>query len=263
MNTFTVVFLAALILATTTRIWLALRHSNYVRAHRDHVPAKFAERITLAAHQKAADYTEAKVRLGMLHTLLDALVLLAFTLAGGLRTLDNFWSNQFGPGVLSGLALIVSVIILAALIDLPFTLYRIFVTEARFGFNKMTLRLFIKDSLKQALLGAAVGIPIVLVTLWMMQRLGEGWWLYAWLAWMAFNLFLLAVYPTWIAPLFNKFTPLNNTELKERIEKLLETMRFQVLRVVRDGRLTALQPRQRLLHRIRQDQTHRFFDTLL
>jgi STE24 endopeptidase len=227
MNTFTLVFLLALALTTGVKIWLARRHQAYVQAHRNSVPAQFAEKVTLEAHQKAADYTGAKVRLNMANIALDVVVLLAFTLAGGLQALDRFWQGVLGDGIWRGLALIVSVVIIGALIDLPLSLYRIFGVEARFGFNKMTPKLFIADLLKQTLLGAAIGIPVILAVLWMMERLGTQWWLYAWFAWMGFNLFLLAVYPTWIAPLFNKFTPLDNADLKQRIEALLAKCGFK------------------------------------
>ena len=154
-------------------------------------------------------------------------VVLAFTLGGGINWLDGFWRGQIGDGLMSGVAVIASVLVIAALIDLPFSLYRTFNLEARFGFNKMTLKLFFSDMIKQGLLAAAIGLPIVLAALWMMERLGEQWWIYAWLAWSVFNLFLLAIFPTWIAPLFNKFTPLDNAELKGRIERLLQKCGFQ------------------------------------
>jgi STE24 endopeptidase len=227
MNTFTLVFLLALALTAVVKIWLARRHQAFVEAHRNRVPVQFAEKITLEAHQKAADYTRAKVALNMVNVALDVAVLLAFTLAGGLQALDQFWQGVLGDGIRRGLALIASVVVIGALIDLPLSLYRTFGVEARFGFNKMTPKLFIMDLLKQTLLGAAIGIPVILAVLWMMERLGARWWLYAWVAWMGFNLFLLAVYPTWIAPLFNKFTPLDNAELKQRIETLLAKCGFK------------------------------------
>jgi STE24 endopeptidase len=227
MNSFTWLFLATLAVTTFAKIWLARRHASYVRAHQNRVPAEFAEKIPLSSHQKAAAYTYTKANLNIAHGVLDVIVLLAFTLGGGLQWLDDFWRGAFAGELARGLALIASVVMIGALIDLPFSVYRTFGVEARFGFNKITPRLFIIDLVKQAALGAAIGIPIVLAALWMMQRLGERWWLYAWLAWIAFNLFLLAVYPTWIAPLFNKFTPLENTELRERIEKLLAKCGFK------------------------------------
>ena len=227
MISFTFLFLLLLAMTTAIKLWLSFRHGAYVMAHRNHLPAQFAESIPLEAHQKAADYTQAKVNLNGVGIILDVIVLLAFTLGGGINWLDGFWQQRLGEGLISGVAIIASVLAIGALIDLPFSLYRTFNLEARFGFNKMTLRLFFNDLIKQGLLAAAIGLPIVVAALWMMERLGEQWWIYAWLAWSAFNLFLLAIFPTWIAPLFNKFTPLDNAELKTRIERLLQKCGFQ------------------------------------
>ena len=163
----------------------------------------------------------------------------------------------FEAGVARGVALIALLGVLMTVIEIPFDVYRTFVIEARFGFNKMTPRMFIVDGLKHAALGAALGIPLVASMLWLMERMGEAWWLYAWLVWIAFNLAVLAVYPTWIAPLFNKFTPLEDAQLKERIERLLGRCGFKVRGPHGDGRLAAVEPRQRLFHRLRQDQAHR------
>jgi STE24 endopeptidase len=226
MNLFTVLFLAAVALSAAVRLWLAVRHAGHVAAHRTRVPEEFAHRIELPAHQRAADYTCAKVRLGMVHTVVDAAVVLLLTLGGGLSAIDRFWVPIAGTGLLRGLVLIGSVAVVSALVDLPFTLRRIFGIEARFGFNKMTVGMFVSDTVKQSLLAAAIGGPVVLAALWMMERLGDLWWLYAWIAWILFNLAVLAVYPTWIAPLFNKFTPLEQPELKSRIEALLNRCGF-------------------------------------
>jgi STE24 endopeptidase len=227
MQTFTFVFLLALAATSIVKVWLARRHIGYIGAHRGSVPPGFSDRVTLAAHQKAADYTCGKVRLGILHTLVDAIVLLGLTLGGVLQWLDDFWVQTVGAGLVRGIALIASVLLLSTLIELPLSLYRTFGLEARFGFNRMTPRLFVIDLLKRALLACAVGLPIVFAALWMMEKLGHLWWLYAWVAWVGFNLLMLAVYPIWIAPLFNKFTPLNNPELKLRVERLLEKCGFK------------------------------------
>ncbi len=227
MNRFTTLFLVLLALTIILKFWLARRHGAYVVANRDRVPERFAGKISLEAHQKAADYTYAKVNLNIVGIIIDVVVLLAFTLGGGINWLDQIWRALLGDGLVSGVAIIASVVIIAALIDLPLSLYRTFKLEASFGFNKMTLSLFLSDLLKQGLLAAAIGVPIILAALWMMGRLGEQWWLYAWVAWSGFNLFLLAVYPTWIAPLFNKFTPLDNADLKGRIERLMSKCGFQ------------------------------------
>ena len=227
MNQFTVLFLVLLALTTFLKLWLAARHGAYVVANRGQVPERFAGKISLESHQKAADYTHAKVQLNLLSIVIDALVLLAFTLGGGINWLDQFWRGNLGEGLASGVAIIASIVLIGGLIDLPMSLYRTFKLEARFGFNKMTLKLFLSDLLKQSVLAAVIGLPIILAALWMMGRLGEQWWLYAWLAWSGFNLFLLAVYPTWIAPMFNKFTPLDNADLKGRIERLMTKCGFQ------------------------------------
>jgi STE24 endopeptidase len=228
MHPFTTAFLAALALATAARLWLALRHIHHVRQNRDDVPPEFSGRISLAAHQKAADYTGDKTRLGMFDALVGAAVLLAFTLGGGLQWLSEFWARWFLPGGYAhGVALIFSVVLLTSLIDLPFSAYRTFVIEARFGFNRMTPALFFSDLARHAALGAALGIPLLLAVLWLMDKMGERWWLYVWLFWVGFNLLVVTLYPTLIAPIFNKFSPLEDLSLKERIERLLARCGFK------------------------------------
>ena len=227
MHTFTLVFIIALALTTLLRYWLALRHIRHIRAHRDSVPADFSASISLESHHKAADYSIAKTRLGNLNTLVEVALLLAFTLGGGIEALNTLWQNLLGPGLWQGTALILSVFALSALIEIPLGLYRAFGIDARFGFNKMTVALFFADLAKQVLLGALLGIPLVLGVLWLMAQMGEYWWFYVWGAWMAFNLLVLAVYPTFIAPLFNKFTPLDDSALKGRIEQLMDKCGFK------------------------------------
>jgi len=228
MNAFTAAFLAALLLATATRIWLALRHVHHVGAHRDRVPPEFAESVPLAAHQKAADYTAARTRLGVLDALVSAAVLLAFTLGGGLQWLFDAWAKVVEPGGNAhGVALILSVVAITGLLDLPFSIYRTFVIEARFGFNRMTPLLFLADLAKSTAIGLALGVPLLLAVLWLMARMGGLWWLYVWLTWVGFNLLMLVAYPTLIAPLFNRFTPLADETLKERIERLLAKCGFR------------------------------------
>jgi len=228
MNAFTLAFLAALALATATRIWLALRHIRYVAAHRERVPAEFAESVPLPAHQKAADYTRARTRLGIVDALVSAAVLLAFTLGGGLEWLYDVWARAFeAGGYAHGIALILSVAALTGLVDLPFSIYRTFVIEARYGFNRMTPALFVADLAKSIALGLAIGVPLLFAVLWLMARMGSLWWLYVWLTWVAFNLLMLVAYPTLIAPLFNKFSPLADESLRERIERLLAKCGFR------------------------------------
>ena len=228
MQTFTVVFLAALALTTGLRLWLARRHIRHIARCRGEVPADFSAHIDLAAHQKAADYSIAKTRLGMVDLLIGAAILIALTLGGALQILHEAWLTLFDAGShAQGIALIFSVALISGIVDLPLALYRTFVIEAQFGFNKMTLRLFFVDLAKQTLLGVALGLPLLACVLWLMQRMGDQWWLYVWATWIAFNLLVLTLYPTLIAPLFNKFTPLADAGLKARIEALLVKCGFK------------------------------------
>jgi STE24 endopeptidase len=227
-NALTWTFLAALAAATATRLWLTRRQIRHVRAHRDAVPQTFADAIPLSAHQKAADYTVAKARLGMLELMIGTAALLALTLGGFIDWLHWQWAGLVEPGGLwHGVALIASVVVLLTLIDLPLSLYRTFVIEQRYGFNRMTARLFVVDLAKQALLAAALGIPLLALVLWLMRQMGSLWWLYVWLAWMAFNLLVLLAFPTFIAPLFNRFTRLEDPGLAGRIESLLRRCGFR------------------------------------
>lgn len=228
MHPFTLVFIIVLAATTLLRLWLAQRHIRHVGLHRATVPAAFAGRIELQAHQRAADYTIAKTRLQMLNSLVSVALLLAFTLGGGLQWLYDYWSRMFAAdGYAQGIALIASVALISGAIELPFTLYGTFKIEARYGFNRITLRLFVFDLLKQTLLGTVIGLPLLFVVLWLMASMGQWWWLDVWLVWMGFNILLLVLYPTLIAPLFNKFTPLADATLKERIEKLLARCGFR------------------------------------
>ncbi len=237
MNVFTLAFLAALAAALATRLWLAQRHVRHVRAHRNAVPPAFADRIALAAHQKAADYTIARTRLHTAETMTAAAVLLLFTLGGGLQWLFDTWSTPFAPrSYTHGIALIGSVVLINALVDLPYSLYRTFGIEARFGFNRVTPRLYVADMIKQTLLGMLLGVPLLLAVLWLMERMGALWWFYVWLTWMAFNILVLILFPTVIAPLFNKFSPLEDADLRERIERLLRQCGFKAKGIfVMDG----------------------------
>jgi STE24 endopeptidase len=228
MNAFTWIFLGALGASAATRLWLALRQVRSVRAHRARVPAPFGDSIPLAAHQKAADYTDARVRFGMLDIVVGALVLLVLTLGGGIDWIAQQWATLFDAGgIAHGIALMVSVVALLALVDLPLEIYRVFGIEARFGFNRMTAALFVADLARQMLVGAILGVPLAALVLWLMQSMGEHWWLYVWFAWMGFNLLVLLIYPTFIAPLFNRFTPLEDRSLAGRIEALLARCGFR------------------------------------
>ena len=225
---FTFFFIATLTLTSLARLWLARRHLAHIAAHRTAIPDAFREKIALSDHQKAADYTSAKTRLDMLGILFDAALLLAFTIAGGIQSIAGLCSGWFDGMLTRGVATIVAVLLLSSLLEAPFSLYRTFVIEARFGFNKMTLALYLTDAAKSLLLGAAIGLPLLFGVLWLMERMGEYWWLYVWLAWMAFNLLVLFIYPSFIAPLFNKFTPLQDEAMKARIETLLGKCGFAV-----------------------------------
>lgn len=223
---FTLFFVAALALTTLAKLWLARRHLTHIAAHRAAVPGAFRERIPLADHQKAADYTSAKTRLDMAGTLFDAAVLAGFTVLGGIQFVADLCNGWFDTPLTQGVATIVSVLLISSLLETPFGLYRTFVIEERFGFNKMTFALYLKDALKGLLLGAALGLPLLFGVLWLMERMGAYWWLYVWLVWMAFNLLVLFIYPSFIAPLFNKFTPMQDEEMKARIEALLAKCGF-------------------------------------
>ena len=226
-NLFSILFLAMLALSSALRVWLALRQFHHVAAHRAAVPAEFADRIPLAEHQKAADYTRAKLRLGLAELGVDVALLLILTFGGLLSAFDVFWRGVFdGAGFAHGLALFGSLGVASFVVGLPFALYRTFALEARFGFNKMTPALFIVDLIKQTLLTLLIGAPLLLAVLWLMGAMGERWWLWVWLTWLGFNLLILLLYPTFIAPLFNKFTPLAEGEMKARIEALLARCGF-------------------------------------
>lgn len=227
MQTFTAIFITALLLTTFTQLWLATRHIRHIRAYRGNVPQDFASQIDLAAHQKAADYTCAKTRLDYPSTLMHVVLLLMLTLGGGLNVLADFWANWLTDPIQHGMALIISAALLLSVAEIPFSYYRTFVIEQRFGFNKMTPAMFFSDLIKQYALGLLLGAPLLFGILWLMEKMGDNWWLYAWLAWIAFNLFLLAIYPTWIAPLFNKFSPLEDASLRTRIEQLLHKCGFK------------------------------------
>ncbi|RLJ62804.1 M48 family metallopeptidase [Sulfurisoma sediminicola] len=224
---FPLVFLTALALTTALRAWLALRQLRHVLAHRRSVPAEFADRISLAEHHKAADYTTAKTRLALVELGVDTALLLVFTFGGLLAAFDQFWRGAFaGPGYGHGIALFASIGITGFCVGLPTALYRTFVLEARFGFNKMTPALYIADLAKQLLLTVAIGGPLLLAVLWLMGAMGSLWWFYVWTAWLGFNLLVMLLYPTFIAPLFNKFSPLAEGEMKTRIEALLARCGF-------------------------------------
>jgi len=228
MNTFGIVFLAALALTTATRLFLAGRHLNHVRAHRGRVPDAFASEIGLAAHQKAADYTCAKTGFAMIDLVVGVLIVLALTFGGGLQWLHDVSAAWAAEGILRGLLLIALVGILATLVDLPLDLYRTFVIEQRFGFNKTTPGLFFADLCKSLLVGALLLLPLAALIIWLIQELGTFWWVYAWAVTVAYGIFVQFIAPTVIAPMFNKFSPMEDPDLKARVERLLERCGFKV-----------------------------------
>jgi STE24 endopeptidase len=223
---FSGLFIAALLLTTLAKLWLARRHLKHIAMNRAEVPPAFHDQIALAAHQKAADYTSAKTRLSMLDSMVEAAVLLAFTLGGGIAWLAAAWQHVFDAPTYQGIALFASVLLISSLLEMPFSLYQTFVIEARFGFNKMTLALYFADAVKKLLLGALFGLPLLYGVLWLMGRMGANWWLYVWSVWVGFVLLLQFLYPAFIAPIFNKFAPMQDEPLKARIEALLSKCGF-------------------------------------
>jgi STE24 endopeptidase len=223
---FSVLFVGFFLLTLILRFWLANRHVRHVLAHRAQVPAEFASSIPLAAHQKAADYTVAKTKLGLVALLFSSAVLIGFTLMGGLQWLAVTLAPITGPGMTYQIGLLVAFAVISGLLDLPFDYYRQFVLEQRFGFNKMTIKLWLADMAKGVLIGAAIGLPLIWIVLTLMEKTGALWWLYAWLVWSGFQLLMMVLFPTVIAPLFNKFTPLADDSLKSRIEGLMQRVGF-------------------------------------
>ena len=209
------------------KLWLASRQIRHVAAHRHAVPAAFAAKVPLAAHQKAAHYTIAKLRLGLLELTVGAALTLGWTLLGGLSLLNQWLAAGIHQPLLQQLALLATFTAINGALDLPLGLYQTFVLEQRFGFTKTTLRLWLQDLLKSSLLGAAIGLPFAALVLWLMAATGPFWWLWVWATWMGFNLLAMLVYPTWIAPWFNQFKPLQDPQLQGRVTALMERCGFQ------------------------------------
>ena len=222
----TLAFAIALALQLLVQLWLNTRQVRYVAQHRHEVPQSFASHISLAAHQKAADYTLAKARFGLLHMAWGAVILLGWTLLGGLNALQGTLLQWMEPGVVQQLVLLAAFAAISGLLDLPFSLYQTFVLEARFGFNKNTPAIWLGDLLKSTLLAAIIGLPIAWIILWFMGATGSLWWLWAWGIWTGFQLLLMWIFPTYIAPLFNKFEPLADESLKARVTSLMQRCGF-------------------------------------
>ena len=226
-NLFTLVFLIATLSYVVTLLWLNVRQDKSVIKSFDVVPNEFSEKITLEDHQKAAEYTQAKLLVNHFEIIFSTVVLLVWTLGGGLNWLDGLWQAQTDNALTIGVGFIISLMILGSLIDLPFSLYRTFVLEQKFGFNKMDGKTFAGDLLKEVLLTLIIGLPLIYAVLYLMGAMGEFWWAYVWLVLTGFSLLMFWLYPTYIAPIFNKFKPLDNTDLKAKIDNLLTRTGFK------------------------------------
>lgn len=227
-HTLTLTFVGLLVFSTIIRIWLGNRQINHVQSKREKVPSAFSDSITLESHQKAADYSSAKTKLGLIEVVIAAALLFALTIGGGLQWIDNLWTSLLpNHDIIRGALVITSAMLLSSLIDLPIEYYKTFVVDEKFGFNKMTPSMFFTDLIKHSFVGLLLGAPILFAALWLMQGAGEYWWFYLWVVWTIFNIVMLAAYPTFIAPLFNKFTPLKDESLKARIESLLKKCGFK------------------------------------
>jgi STE24 endopeptidase len=223
---FSVLFVVFFMLTLGLRFWLANRQIRHVLRHRASVPAEFAPKVPLETHQKAADYTVAKTRFGIAALLWGGLVLVGFTLLGGLQALSSALLPLAGPGMTHQLLLVAAFAVVSGVLDLPFEYYRQFVLEERFGFNKMSVKLWIADGIKGAAVGAVIGLPLLWVVLKLMESTGALWWFWTWLVWSGFQLLMMVLYPSVIAPLFNKFTPLADEALRSRIEGLMARVGF-------------------------------------
>ncbi len=226
METFSLLFVLALILSLVIQLWLTNRQTNAIASNRATVPDAFAEQITIEQHQKAADYTTAKLRINKIELFYGALLLLGWTLGGGLELIDSLVRDAGYSEIVTGLIVIFGVMFISGIIDLPFTLFRTFKIEQRFGFNRMTVVQFIKDMLMQTALTLVLAVPLVGGILWLMQDASPLWWVYVWAVLLSFGLLISWIYPTFIAPLFNKFMPLENEELRERITGLMDRCGF-------------------------------------
>ena len=221
MHLFSYIFLTALLGSFIVQWTLLYRHRNHVRLHKDNVPVQFRDKVPLSDHQRAAAYTIAKSQLAIVDLVLGTLLLLLWTLGGGLQLIDTQWRSLGLSELWTGTGVLLSVMLVSSMLDLPMALYRTFVLEERFGFNKTTVRVFITDLIKSTALTVLIGAPLLALILWLMGNAGQQWWLYVWMTWFGFSMFMMWFYPAFIAPLFNKFRPLENTVLKARIEQLL------------------------------------------
>ncbi len=226
MHTFTFIFILFVVVTAGIQLWLSLRQAKHVANHRAAVPDEFSDKITLDEHQKAADYTKTKGNFGRIELLLGTVILFLWTLGGGLEWLDNLWQGtNWGP-LATGVAVLLSFSVISSLIDIPSSLYSTFVIEEEFGFNKTSIKTFFVDMAKGTALSLVIGIPLILLVLWLMESMGDFWWLYAWVALTAFSILMMWAYPKFIAPIFNKFKPLEEGEVLDRLTSLLKRTGF-------------------------------------
>ena len=226
-DTLTLIFALALTGSLLLKLWLTTRQIRHVAMHRDSVPHAFASTITLQAHQRAADYTVVKTRFGLIELAWGAALTLAWTLLGGLSALNGILLDLMGAGLWQQLALVGAFSAINTVLELPFSLYATFVIEERFGFNKTNATLWMQDLMKSLLLGVLIGGPLLALVLWLMAAAGAVWWAWTWGVWMGFNLLAMLIYPTWIAPMFNKFQVLDDATLTERVRALMQRCGFQ------------------------------------
>lgn len=226
-NLFTLIFLMVAFSYVITLLWLNVRQSKAIIQSFDKIPSEFSKKITLKEHQKAAEYTQTKLKLNHFEVIFSTAILLLWTLGGGLDYLDNTWQAQTDNTLYTGVGFVVSLMVIGSLIDLPFSVYRTFVLEQKFGFNQTDAKTFIMDLLKGALLMLIIGLPLIYTILYLMGAMGEYWWIYVWLVLTGFSLLMFWLYPTYIAPIFNQFKPLDNVELKTKIDNLLKRTEFQ------------------------------------
>ncbi len=226
MQFFTLLFLGFVAATVLVRLWLGQRQINHIGAHFGQVPEAFADKISLEDHQKAADYSCVNLRLGRLTLAWETLWLLIWTIGGGINAIDSQWAIYQLTPLLNGIAVIVTLTFASSFLNLPFSLYHTFVIEERFGFNQTSLKTWVLDLVKTTCLMLALGVPLLAAILWLMNQAGDNWWVYAWLLWMSFTLIMIWAYPTFIAPLFNKFSALQDESLRARIDKLLQRCGF-------------------------------------
>jgi STE24 endopeptidase len=226
MNSLTVVFLSVVAIGVTIQLWLAQRQARSIKTHQTAVPEAFAEKISLEAHQKAASYSLEKLSFGQKILIFETALLLIWTVGGLLNWLDQTWQTMGWSQLWTGVAVLLSMSFIGTLLELPVDLYRTFKIEEKYGFNRTTLALFFSDMFKGLAIGLLIGVPFLALVLWLMESMGEYWWLYVWAVWMGFSLLMMWAYPAFIAPLFNKFEPLKQDDLKQQIMALLERNGF-------------------------------------